>query len=60
MIPCNEHSIGILRYLDNDLCGKELEEVRTHLKGCADCQALLEEEQELSHILHLMGDNHNS
>jgi len=52
MIPCNEHSIGILRYLDNDLCGKELEEFRTHLKGCADCQALLEEEQELSHILH--------
>src|SRR5215472_3384721 len=52
MIPCNEHSLGILRYLDNDLCGKELEEFRTHLKGCADCQALLEEEQELSHILH--------
>ena len=52
MIPCNEHSLGILRYLDNDLCGKELEEFRTHLKGCVDCQALLEEEQELSHILH--------
>jgi anti-sigma factor RsiW len=52
MSPCNEHSIGILRYLDNDLGGKELGEFRAHLKGCADCRALLEEEQELSHVLH--------
>lgn len=52
MSPCNEHSIGILRYLDTDLSGKELGEFRAHLKGCADCWARLEEEQELSHVLH--------
>ena len=52
MIPCNEQSLGILRYLDNELSSQELDEFRAHLKGCADCQALLEEEQELSHILH--------
>jgi anti-sigma factor RsiW len=52
MNPCNGNSVDILHYLDNELSGQELDEFRTHLKGCADCQALLEEEQELSHILH--------
>ena len=51
MSPRDEHSVDILRYLDNELSGKEREEFLSHLKGCVDCRALLEEEQELSHLL---------
>jgi anti-sigma factor RsiW len=48
----NEHSVDIVRYLSDELSGQELEQCRDHLKGCANCRALLDEEQELSHILH--------
>ena len=51
MSPRDEHNVDILRYLDNELSGKEREEFLSHLKGCVACRALLEEEQELSHLL---------
>ena len=39
----------ILRYLDND---HELDDLRNHLKACADCRANSEAEQALSNLLH--------
>jgi anti-sigma factor RsiW len=52
MDSCGEHSINMLRYLDNDLSATELKAFSRHLKVCTDCQACLEEEQELTHLLH--------
>jgi anti-sigma factor RsiW len=51
MIPCDEYRVKILRYLDNDLRGRELDDFRSHLEACADCRASLEAEQALSHLL---------
>ena len=51
MSLCNEHDFDILRYLDNELSGGERDKLRSHLKGCADCRALLQKEQELSRLL---------
>ena len=52
MNHCDEYSVKILRYLDNDLQGYELDDFRNHLKACADCRASLEAEQALSNLLH--------
>ena len=52
MNPCDEGHAKILRYLDDDLRGHELDNFRNHLKVCADCRAGLEAEQALSHLLH--------
>lgn len=52
MSPYDEFRIKILRYLDNDLRGQELDEFRSHLKTCADCRENLEAELALSHLLH--------
>jgi len=51
MIPCNEHRADILRYLDNELSGRKLEQFLAHLESCADCRTQLDEEQALSDIL---------
>jgi anti-sigma factor RsiW len=50
--PGDEYRIEILRYLDNDLQGQDLNDFLTHLEACADCRASLEEERSLSHLLH--------
>jgi hypothetical protein len=34
--------IKVLRYLDNDLQGQELNELLTHLEACGDCRTALE------------------
>jgi mycothiol system anti-sigma-R factor len=52
MIPCDEYRVKILRYLDNDLRGEELDDFRSHLETCADCRANLEAERALSHLLY--------
>ena len=52
MNPCDEYSVKILRYLDDDLQEKELDDLRTHLEACADCRASLEVERALSRLLH--------
>jgi len=49
---CDDFAVGILRYLDNDLKGNELDEFRSHLPSCADCRKHLEEEEALSRLLH--------
>ena len=51
MNPCKQHSQDILRYLENELTGHDLEHFRVHLRDCVDCRALFEEEQELSNLL---------
>ena len=52
MSPYDEFRVKILRYLDNDLLGQELDEFRSHLETCADCRANVEAELALSHLLH--------
>jgi hypothetical protein len=52
MISCDEYAIKILRYLDEDLEGQELEDFLSHLDSCAWCREQLEAEKELSAILH--------
>ena len=52
MSLCDECRVNILRYLDYDLRGQELEDFRSHLETCADCRANVEAEQALSHLLH--------
>ena len=52
MNACDEYAVKALRYLDGDLRGKELEEFRSHVDSCANCQAHLEAEAALSDVLH--------
>jgi mycothiol system anti-sigma-R factor len=52
MNTCDEHSPNVLLYLDRELRGQELEGFRTHLANCVACGRQLEEEQELSDLLH--------
>jgi len=49
---CDEYAVTVLRYLDNDLEGRELEDFRSHLNSCANCQAQVGEEIALSKLLH--------
>ena len=51
MNSCNEDGVRLLRYLDNELTGQELEDFRVHLKTCAHCRKQLEEERALSGVL---------
>jgi mycothiol system anti-sigma-R factor len=48
---CDENSVKILRYLDNDLEGRELDEFHSHLGSCSNCRTQLEKEKALSHLL---------
>jgi anti-sigma factor RsiW len=48
----DEYRVKILRYMDNDLQGQELNDFLTHLEACADCRSRLEAEWALSHLLH--------
>ena len=52
MSPGDEYRVKILRYMDNDLQGQELNDFLTHLEACADCRASVEAERALSHLLH--------
>ena len=52
MNPCEEQSAKILLYLDKQLKDRSLEDFLVHMRGCAACRAQLEEETELSRLLH--------
>jgi anti-sigma factor RsiW len=52
MNPCEEQSAKILLYLDSQLKDRSLEDFLVHMRSCADCRAQLEEEIELSRLLH--------
>jgi mycothiol system anti-sigma-R factor len=49
---CDGGSQSILRYLDQELCGQELLQFRTHLVECATCKQEIDAEEELSRLLH--------
>jgi anti-sigma factor (TIGR02949 family) len=51
MNPCDDLNSDLLRYLDDELNGQELEYFRAHLQGCAHCKARLNGERELSSVL---------
>jgi hypothetical protein len=51
MNSCDD-AVNILRYLDNELSGEELETFRAHLESCRICQVRLEEERTFSRFLH--------
>ena len=52
MNSCDEYAIKILRHLDEDLEGQELEHFLSHLDSCARCREQLGAEKELSATLH--------
>jgi anti-sigma factor RsiW len=52
MSPCDEVSLKVLRYLDDRLHGQELDDFRAHLEVCSNCRASLENERDLSQLLH--------
>ena len=52
MDSCSDNSLNILRYLDNQLSGPELEAFGAHLKTCEECTLQLGAEQALSLLLH--------
>jgi predicted anti-sigma-YlaC factor YlaD len=49
---CDDRNGSLLRYIDQELCGLELVEFRTHLEECAACRQKLEAEEELSRLLY--------
>jgi anti-sigma factor RsiW len=49
---CEGHRVNILLFVHEELKGQELENFHTHLANCAECRALLEEEEALSRLLH--------
>jgi len=51
MNSCDD-AVNILRYLDNELSGRELETFRAHLQSCPTCKVRLEEERVFSSVLH--------
>lgn len=51
MDSCSDYSLDILRYLDNQLSGAELNSFLDHLKICHKCTVQMEEEQALSQLL---------
>jgi anti-sigma factor RsiW len=51
MKSCDDRNIDLLRYLDHDLSGQELEYFWAHLESCAYCQSRLEQERALSRLL---------
>ena len=52
MKPCDEYVVKILLYLEHDLKGQELEDLRSHLESCSNCQEHLDAERALSQTLH--------
>jgi anti-sigma factor RsiW len=51
MNSCDD-TVNILRYLDNELSGRELEVFLAHLGSCPTCKVRLEEERAFSSVLH--------
>lgn len=52
MSPCDEFGVKLLRYLDDRLQGRELNDFCAHLEVCSNCRASVETERALSQVLH--------
>jgi anti-sigma factor RsiW len=50
--PCDAFAVALLRYVDHDLVGQELQDFQSHLESCTSCQETLEKEKALSQLLH--------
>ena len=55
MNPCDQHSIDMTRYLENELSGRELADFRSHLLECVNFRSILVDEQALSALLKRSG-----
>src|SRR3984957_8890326 len=51
MKSCDDLSVDLLRYLDDDLSEQEVKYLRAHLDTCVYCQDRLERERALSRLL---------
>ena len=51
MDACEEYTVDVLLYIDNELVGERLMEFRAHLNTCASCRASIEEQLALSATL---------
>jgi anti-sigma factor RsiW len=51
MDACEEHTLDVLLYIDNELVGENLMEFLAHLKTCAACRKSLDEQLALSATL---------
>jgi mycothiol system anti-sigma-R factor len=51
MKDCGDYSGAIRLYLDSELHGPRIIELRAHLERCPDCRQVLEAEEELSCLL---------
>jgi mycothiol system anti-sigma-R factor len=51
MKDCGDYSGAIQLYLDSELRGPHMLELRAHLEGCPACRQVLEAEEELSCLL---------
>jgi anti-sigma factor RsiW len=51
MKPCDDLSVDLLRYLDDDLSEREFKYLRAHLDTCVYCHDRLERERALSRFL---------
>ena len=52
MKDCGVNGTTIQLYLDKELSSRELDDFRAHLKECEVCRTEVEEEEELSNLLH--------
>jgi mycothiol system anti-sigma-R factor len=51
MNDCGDYCEAIRLYLDSELQGPRIIELRAHLEQCPDCRQVLEAEDELSRLL---------
>lgn len=51
MNACEEYTVDLMLYLDDELLGGKLMDFLAHLKICADCRARLDEQLALSAVL---------
>ena len=51
MKDCGDYSGAIRLYLDSELHGPRISELRAHLERCPACRQVLEAEEELSRLL---------
>jgi anti-sigma factor (TIGR02949 family) len=49
---CGDFAASVMRYVAHELQGQELDDFRSHLNSCTNCQAHAESEKALSQLLH--------
>jgi len=57
-MSCQQYSLRLSRYLDNDLEGKELEDLLEHLSGCKECYQELDAYEQLRELFQEADGEH--